>query len=194
MTAAPLPCFSSRPECLITLTEAAVARSPEITALDERLELVARQLNRQYERRWTAILPALGDLINLNPMGLLETLFGGGGFRDVDVKLAELELRVSDLVRRRAEVTGQLQQQLLDLVLDIEQGERQIALLRSQIATHQQRLAVIEIGYRLGEGSTEQIMELWQQRETLEAQLTEETINREQSIRRLSELTGYEAI
>lgn len=164
-----------------------------MASLDERLELVAKQMHRQYERRWTAIIPAIGDLIDLNPFRLIETLFGGGSFRDLDLRIADLEVRTSDLIRRRAEVTVQLHDRVTELILGQEKGDRQIALLTSQLLSQRQRVAVMEVSYRLGEGSTEQMIGLWQQSENLEAKLTEATVDREQSIRKLLELTGYEA-
>jgi hypothetical protein len=192
--AEPIPCLDSGPECINQLTEAAITHNSEIASLDERLELVGKQINRQYERRWTAILPALGELIDLNPIGLIETLFGGGGFRDVDLKIADLEVRTSDLIRRRAEVTVELHGQVTDLLLGMEKSERQMALLQSQILSHQQRVAVMEAGYRTGQGSTTQMIGVWQQDEDLQSRLTEAQVNREQSVRKLSELTGYDAI
>lgn len=191
--AAPLPCLESSPDCLNQLTEAALAHNSEIDSIDDRLDLAAWQIDRQYERRWTAIIPAIGDLLDLNPFRLIETLFGGGSFRDVDIQIAELVRRVSELVRRRAEVTVQLHDEVTDLVLDVEKGDRQIALLQSQLVSQQQRVAVMEAGYRTGSGKTTQMIALWQQSENLEAKLTEATVEQEQSIRKLLELTGYEA-
>jgi outer membrane protein TolC len=155
--------------------------------------LVGQQIDRQYERRWTAILPALGDLLTLNPLSLIGSLFGGGSFRDVDLRIADLQVRVSDLVRRRAEVTVQLHAEVTELVMQVEKGDRQIALLQSQLANQQQRVSVMAIGYRLGDGTTEQMIRLWQQTEALEAKLTEMQVNREHSLRTLLERTGYEA-
>lgn len=193
MIAVPIPCLESSSDCLNQLSEAAVAHSQEIDSIDDRLELVGKQVNRQYERRWTAIIPAVADLIDLNPFRLIETLFGGGGFREVDLRIADLEVRTSDLIRRRAEVTVQIHTQVTELVLATEKSSRLVDLLTSQLASHTQRVAVMEAEYRTGEGSTEQMIGLWQQGENLEAKLTEADLEREHSIRRLLELTGYEA-
>jgi hypothetical protein len=62
----PLPCLDSSLACIRTLTEATIAQNSELLSLDQR-----------YERRWTAILLAIADLLNLNPFRLVETLFGG---------------------------------------------------------------------------------------------------------------------
>lgn len=189
-----MPCLVSSADCINQLTESAIVHNSEIDALDDRLELVGKQIHRQYERRWTAILPALGDLIDFNPIALIEALFGGGGFREVDLKIADLEIRTSDMIRRRAEVTVQLHKQVTDLLLGTEKSERQIELLQGQLVSHQQHIAVMEAGYRTGQGSTEQMIGIWQRREDLQARLTEAQVSREQSVRKLLELTGYEAI
>lgn len=132
-------------------------------------------------------------MLDLNPFNLISSIFGGGSFRDVDIRIAELDLRASDLVRRRAEVMVQLHDEITDLVLDVERGDRQIELLQTQQRSHQQRVAVMEAGYRTGAGDTAQMIGLWQQTENLAARLIEATVNREQSVRRLLEITGYEA-
>jgi hypothetical protein len=192
--AADLPCLDSSPECINELSEGAIAQNDEIASIDERLELVGKQINRQYERRWTAILPALGDLIQLNPLSLVGSLFGGGGFREVDLRIADLEVRVSDLVRRRAELTVSLHDEVLGLVLEMEKGDRQIALLQGQLESQRQRVAIAEVGYRLGQGETIEMMGLWQQTETLGARLLEMEVGREQVIRKLLALVEAEAI
>lgn len=196
--AEPLPCLDSSRECLETLSDAAIARSPEIQSIDDRLELVGKQIKRQYQRRWTAFLPLIPlsgrglSLESLNPLTIIATAFGGGAVRDVDLKIAELEVRVSDMVRRKAEVMVTLRDRIIELVLDYEAAERQRSLIESRITTHQQRVAVLEISYRLGEGSTETMLPLWQRTEELQAQLAEVAVKREQSLRKLLELTGYE--
>jgi outer membrane protein TolC len=132
-------------------------------------------------------------LINLNPLSLIGSLFGGGGFRDVDLKIADLEVRVSDLVRRRAEVTVQMHDQVLGLVLEVEKGYRQLELLRSQVESQRRRVAIVEVGYRLGQGETAEMMQMWQQIETLAGRVVEIEVQREQSVRKLSQLTDCSA-
>jgi hypothetical protein len=192
-TAGELPCLNSRPECIDELSEGAIVQNDEIVSIDERLELVGKQIHRQYERRWTAILPALGDLVQLNPLSLIGSLFGGGSFRDVDLKIADLEVRVSDLVRRRAELTVSVRDEVLGLVLEVEKGDRQLELLRSQVESQGRRVAIAEVGYRLGQGETIEMMSLWQQTENLGSRLVEAEVGREQVVRKLLALVGDEA-
>ncbi|NJP09650.1 MAG: hypothetical protein HC866_09320 [Leptolyngbyaceae cyanobacterium RU_5_1] len=193
-----LPCLASSRQCLTTLSEAAIACSPEIKAIDDRLELVGKQIKKQYKRRWTAFLPLIPisgagfSLQGLNPLNLLANAFGGGASGDLNIKIAELEVRVSDLVRRRAEVMVNHRDDVIDLVLGYEKAERQRSLIQSRILTHRQRVQILEVSYRVGQGTTEGMMNLWQQGEELEVQLTDATVASQQSVRKLLELTGYE--
>jgi outer membrane protein TolC len=58
-------------------------------------------------------------------------------------------------------VTVQIHNEVTELVLEVERDDRQVALLQSQLTNQQQWVEVIEVSYRLGEGSTEQMMDLW---------------------------------
>jgi outer membrane protein TolC len=103
-------------------------------------------------------------------------------------------VRVSDLVRRRAELTVSLHDEVLGLVLEVEKGDRQIALLQAQLESQRRRVAIVEVGYRLGQGETTEMMGLWQQTENLRSRLVEVEVGREQGVRRLLQVTGYESI
>jgi outer membrane protein TolC len=111
----------------------------------------------------------------------------------VDLRIADLEVRVSDLVRRRAELAVSVHNEVLALMLDVEKGDRQIALLQAQLKSQQRRVAIVEVGYRLKQGETIEMMSLWQQTENLGARLVEVQVRREQGVRRLVELTDNSA-
>ena len=51
LQAAPLPCLDSGNDCLRTLTEAAIERSPELQTLDERIALCREHLLANVEAR-----------------------------------------------------------------------------------------------------------------------------------------------
>ena len=50
LQAAPLPCLDSGNDCLRTLTDAAIERSPELQTLDERIDLIDRRLQLAGQR------------------------------------------------------------------------------------------------------------------------------------------------
>lgn|GEM_PF-5883250 len=92
-----------------------------------------------------------------------------------------------------------MRDEVLELVLAYEKLERKLAGVRwrslpageSQLAAHQQRVAILEASHRTGEGSTAQMIQLWQRTEDIEAKVRETEINQSQTYRALLELTGY---
>jgi outer membrane protein TolC len=89
----------------------------------------------------------------------------GGGDR------AALKLDIANLERRRAEVETNLRQSVTQAVSDYEAAERRVRLARAKLAAHEAKLKLLEATYKLGEGETETMLTLWQQREELQAQI-----------------------
>lgn len=90
---------------------------------------------------------------------------------DLEVKSAELEAYRANLHRRKAEVKSQLREEVLALVLEYEAAEREYVLAQSKLATYSQRRQLVEIDYQFGNGSTTQMLSMWQQGESLEAKV-----------------------
>jgi outer membrane protein TolC len=89
----------------------------------------------------------------------------GGGDR------AALKLDIANLERRRAEVETNLRQSITQAVSDYEAAERRVRLARAKLAAHEAKLKLLEATYKLGEGETETMLTLWQQREELQGQI-----------------------
>lgn len=152
-----LPCLSSEADCLRTLGDAAVTNNLEIRTLDQAIQLAKK-------KQWTTWLNADG----LNPiaMGLrIARNVAGGGDR------AALKLDIANLERRRAEVETNLREKITQAVSDYEAAERRVQLARAKLTAHEAKLKLLEATYRLGEGETETMLTLWQQREELQAQI-----------------------
>jgi hypothetical protein len=152
-----LPCLSSEPDCLRTLGDVAVTNNLEICTLDQAIQLAKK-------KQWTTWLNADG----LNPiaMGLrIARNVAGGGDR------AALKLDIANLERRRAEVETNLRQSITQAVSDYEAAERRVRLARAKLAAHEAKLKLLEATYKLGEGETETMLTLWQQREELQGQI-----------------------
>ena len=128
---------------------------------------------------------SISDWIELNPVGFaqnaIENLLGGGRVGNRRIAVATLEVRLSELERRRGEVEAQLQDEVLGLVLAYEKLEQQLIGVRSQLTSHRQRVAVLEASYRTGEGSTSQMIGLWQRTEDIEARIRETEISQSQT-------------
>lgn len=151
------PCLSTEPNCLRTLGDVAVSHNLEIRTLDQAIQLAKK-------KQWTTWMNADG----LNPiaMGLrIARNVAGGGDR------AALKLDIANLERRRAEVETNLRQSVTQAVSDYEAAERRVRLARAKLTAHEAKLQWLEATYKLGEGETETMLTLWQQREELQAQI-----------------------
>ena len=175
-----LPCLSSRSECVELLAVKAIANSPELVTLDEQIALINKRLvvaekriDHTSKKRWT-------NYISSDPLRIAANLLGGGDVQrdniaiaDLEVKSGELEAYRANLHRRKAEVKSQLREEILGLVLEYEAAEREYVLAQSKLATYHQQRNLIEIDYQFGNGSTTQMLSLWQQGESLEDKVME---------------------
>ena len=176
-----LPCLESSETCLTQLTAQAIRNSSEIEAINQRLELTDDRIDYAEARQWT-------DYITLDPLRLVQNIFGGGDVQRNRLAIANLEIQSADLIRRREEVAEGLAREVIDLVLEYEAADRHLETLQSQIATQASRQAVMEASYRTGAGSTTTMLGVWQRTEDLEARYRELEIQQGQTIRELEVL------
>ena len=141
------------------------------------------------QRNWT-------NYVTIDPVKLLQNLFGGGDVQkdriaiaDLEVKTADLEAAKAELERQREDVKTLLSDKVLHLLLDYEKAERQGALIQSQLDTFNQQREIFEISYRLGESDTAQMLSLSDKGDRLNEQLVEVEIRRDESVRKLLQLT-----
>jgi Outer membrane efflux protein len=151
-----LPCQDSSPACLQTLGDLAVQHSREITVMEQAIQLQKKKL-------WTSWLNADG----LNPLAIglriARNLAGGG-----DRAAAKLEL--ARRTAQRAELETNLRHSVVQAVLEYERAQQQLHAAQTSLATHAMQLRFAEISYRLGEGSTETMLQNWQRYEELQSQ------------------------
>lgn len=149
-----LPCLDSSPSCLETLSHLAVQNSREIAVLEQASQLQKKKL-------WTGWLNADG----LNPVAIglriMRNVAGGGDRAAAKLEIARLELR-------RNEVETELRRSILQAMLLYESAERHVQDAEAKLLTHRNRLTLLQIAYRLGEGSTETMLQLWQTETELE--------------------------
>jgi hypothetical protein len=152
-----LPCSDSSAACLTLLANLAVKNSMEILIVD-------RALAYQRRKVWTSWLNADG----LNPLAVglrIARNIAGGGDR------AAAKLDIAQLERRRAEVEAGLRLAVFQSVMDLEAAGRRLRLARARLEAHQTRLTLLLVGYRLGDGSTEEMVQMWQAGEELRGQV-----------------------
>ena len=145
------------------------------------MELTSDRIDYAGARQWT-------DYLTLDPLRLVQNLFGGGDVQRNRLAIAELEVRAADLVRRREEVAEGLARDVVGLVLEYEELSRRIDLLDSQLLTQRQREAVMEIAYRTGQGSTTTMLGVWQRTDDPEARKEEKVIDRKRVVTELEQL------
>ncbi len=181
------------------MAQRAIASSPElvtkdeqIALIDERLVVAEKRIEHTSKKRWT-------NYISSVPLRIAANILGGGDVQrdniaiaDLEVKSAELEAYRANLHRRKAEVKSELREDVLNLLLEYEAAEREYILAQSKLATYDRQRQLIEIDYQFGNGSTTQMLSLWQQGESLEEDLIEANHKRSQVTRKILQITGWE--
>jgi len=143
-----LPCFDTSEKCVETLTAQAVANSAEIKVLDETIKLAKR-------KGWTQYI----DVSAIDPLTLsvqiLRNIFGGGERQTRKLQLAQINLRRTETVLR-------IHAEINDLLLQAENAERKKLQTQTLFDAQSSLVAVLEVGYKSGELSTERMMPVWE--------------------------------
>ena len=77
---------------------------------------------------------------------------------------------------------------MLNLLLDYEAKERKHELVLSQLKTLEQQREVIRIAYRMGRGSTNQLLGIENRRDRMTEQIIKVEIEQDESVRELMQL------
>ncbi len=162
----------------------AIARSPEIIVIDQAIKLMK-------SKKWTALAPGVGignnfvgdgDIrFNVN-MDLVEML-GGGKIRQINLDVAELELRKLELINK-------LNIEVLERILALQRAERNTKRLKSKLKKIRARISFIEMEFKAGSRSHDSLFSYWQIEEDLEDRLLDkqDTVTLERA--RLEQLVG----
>ena len=194
-----LPCLNSTSKCVKQITLLAIANSPKlkqsksrIALIDQRLAVTEERIDYTSKKKWT-------NYISADPVNIIQNLFGGGGVQRDNIAIASLEIRTTDLLAAKAELERQQEEEklktedkVLRLVLDYEAAKRKHNLLSSSLETLEQQREVIRIAYRMGRGSTSQILGMEDRRDRTREQLTDVEIDKDESLRKLLQLVGEE--
>ena len=153
-------------------------------------------------RLWTNYLPTSssgGSVLDIvNPFAWIKNLAGGGdmqrdrlGIADLEIKAATLEAARAELERQREEEKVEIGEKVLRLVLDYEAATRRVELVESQLQSFNVSREVFRIRYRLGEGTTEQLLGVEERSDRLSDELVEAQTQRDEAVRELVQLTSY---
>jgi len=181
------------------LSQKAIASSSEILTteerikmIEERLELMERKIKYSRKRSWT-------NYITLDPIELIQNIFGGGGVQrdrialaDLDVSVGQLEAAKAELERQKERQKAVLEAEVLRLVLNYEASSRRRDLIKTQLTTFQKQQQIELISYRLGQGNTNEYLNSQLRSEELQNNLLEAETLIQQTLREISQLTGNE--
>ena len=194
-----IPCLNSSKECVKQITERAIANSSKlkqsksrIALIEQRLAVTEDKIDYTSKKKWT-------NYISTNPVDIIQNLFGGGGVQRDNIAIASLEIRTTDLLAAKAELERQqseeklkIEDNVLRLVLNYEAANRKHELLTSSLETLEQQREVIRIAYRMGRGSTSQMLGIDGKRDRLTEQIVDVEISQDESVRELLQLIRKE--
>jgi hypothetical protein len=169
-----LPCEDSSSNCVNNLVTLAMKNSRQLVVLEQAIQLQKKKL-------WTNWLNADG----LHPLAIglrIARNFAGGGDR------AEAKLEIARLEVRRSETETELRQAIVNAIIAIESAQRQEQEADSKLRTHRNRLQLLTAAYRLGEGSTETMLQLWQTEAELQLESEKARLSLSQFLRQLQSL------
>ncbi|MBX3279706.1 MAG: hypothetical protein KF868_17010 [Acidobacteria bacterium] len=169
-----LPCTDPSPQCVQQLGDLAIAGNLEIRTLDRAIEY-------QRRRMWSSWLNADG----FNPISaglrVIRNVVGGGDRAAVKLEIARLE-------QRRASLEDALRQSVAGALADLDSARRRHEDARVRLRNHEARRQFMLIGYRLGEGSTEHLLQIWQREDVLRTETVTTTALLDQGLLKLRAL------
>ncbi|MDQ3748158.1 MAG: hypothetical protein M3367_03950 [Acidobacteriota bacterium] len=158
-------CFDTSEKCVEILTAQAVANSAEIKVLDETIKLAKR-------KGWTQYI----DVSALDPLTMsiqiLRNVLGGGERQTRKLAISQINLRRTEIVLRiRAEIN--------DLLLQAENTVRRKLQMQTLFDAQSSLVAVLEVGYKSGELSTERMMPVWEKLDFFKIEIRRAAAERE---------------
>lgn len=161
-----LPCLEASDDCVDLLAEKVMDNSLELSILGERLDLTDEQIDYNSRSRWT-------NYLTLDPLRLISNLFGGGEVRRDRLRITELEIRSSELIRRQAQIKDQIRSEIRDILLAYEERDRRLSFLRRRIRSQEVVLQLQQIDYQYGGVNTSQMISAWDRHDSLSQQISE---------------------
>jgi len=98
---------------------------------------------------------AFNDILTLIGVPLFEQRFGGSEATQARaIALGDLQIKVAELQRSRAELISKLTERVVEEAFKYEELKRRADLKQAIAAREANRIKLLEVGYRLGEGDT----------------------------------------
>jgi hypothetical protein len=167
------------------LQQRAIELSPEIAGIDQAIKVMK-------SKKWTALAPNVGignnfasrnKDIRFNVNFDVVEMLGGGKIREINLDVAQLELR-------KLELEGKLKIQVLEYVLALERAERNCERIEKKLTMLHKRTRLLDAEYEAGSRELDSVMKYWEIEEDLEKNKLEMLDQVELERARLEELVG----
>jgi hypothetical protein len=171
-------CQNINIECIDDLSNKAIANSLVIAELENKIELVEKQIDYLQEkisyyqsRNWT-------DFITLDPVKFVQNIFGGGDVQKTQLTITDLQVKVDRLKTDKINLEKELiikqeeiKNKVANLLFKLTENEQKILLIEQQLENFKLSNQVFLIKYSNGEGTTNQYLSYQDKKEKLEFQL-----------------------
>jgi hypothetical protein len=167
------------------LQQRAIELSPEIAVIDQAIKVMK-------SKKWTALAPNVGignnfasrnKDIRFNVNFDVVEMLGGGKIREINLDVAQLELR-------KLELESKLKIQVLEYVLALERAERNYERIEKKLTMLHRRTRLLDAEYETGSRELDSVMKYWEIEEDLEKNKLETLDQVELERVRLEELVG----
>ncbi len=174
------------------MTQRAIASSVLIANLEDKITNTGEQINyleekiRYYKsRNWT-------NFITLEPVKLIQNLFGGGDVQRNQLTITDIEVKINSLKANKNSLENQLivekdklKNEIAIALLNIEESRERIKLINQKIAKVKLQSQVFLIKYSNGEGTTNQYLNYQENIDKLDFDLLQATNDYRQNISKL---------
>lgn len=199
----PLPCLNSNDECLEILTEAAIANSYRIDAVQTQIDIIDNKdliigdrIEYVDRKRWVNFFA--NNPVKM-PFKLVANILGGGDLQRDRIAIADLEVKRATLLSNKARLLAnvkeyeyQLREEILELLIEYESNVKAISILENRLNNLEFQYRVFLIDYTNGRGNTDKFMSFSTRKSELEFQADAIDTNINSAVRKLKYLTGFE--
>ena len=127
-------------------------------------ETIINQTTRQTEkvgflerigRLFTSPVPILNEVFSVVGIPLLRSFSGGNDQqRQSAIAIADLQVKLAQMQRDRAQLNDTIREKIYLAIFDLDDAKREFQISREVAKRSSQRMQLIEVEYRLGQGTT----------------------------------------
>lgn len=104
-------------------------------------------------------LSSANEILSLIGLPLFKNSTGGDiAAQQRSIAINDLTIKLAELRNKRAEVADKLREQIILSVLDFDQVRREFQIAQEVVKRESNRMKLLEVAYRFGQGSTDEFM------------------------------------